>query len=184
MPKTELSMRVKAFLLCLTILALGLGGARAMEPIVIIKSPDEGHSFVYGGVSNRKLQWSDKENKLYAVLTVDNSRYAGNGERAESETLRFYLPEVQKDPATKTYYVLGRNNEKINLAETKKELFFDAIKPVRNAVVRVIKTKGRYEVVAEIYRPEDIAAEDAKAKGDPSATNEWQKMDLNSVIGQ
>lgn len=155
--------------------------ARAMEPIVIIKSPDQGESFVYGSVTNRKLQWSDKEKKLYAVVTVGNSQYSTDNERSANETLKFYLPGVEFDPATKSYFVRGKNGEVIPFATQKKEFLFTSITPVRNAVVRVVRTRGRVEVSAEIYKPEDVAAEEAAEKG--SQTNEWQKFDLNKAIG-
>lgn len=154
----------------------------AIDPIVIIKSPDEGESHVYGRVSDRKLRWSEKEKKLYALITVDNSLYSSNTDRTEKETLRFYLPGVEYDAAKKLYFVRGKNDEVIAFATTTKELFFDSIKPVRNAVVRVVRTRGRIEVVAEIYKPEDVAAEEKEQKS--TQTNEWQKLDLNQAIGQ
>ncbi|PAW75489.1 MAG: hypothetical protein B9S32_17735 [Verrucomicrobia bacterium Tous-C9LFEB] len=169
-------------LLFLVALLAATASAWAIEPIVIIKSPDEGESYIYGRVSDRKLRWSDKEKKLYALITVDNSLYSSNTDRPEKETVRFYLPGVEYDAAQKLFYVRGKNNEVIPFATTKKELLFDSIKPVRNAVVRVVRTRGRIEVVAEIYKPEEVVAEEAEQKS--SQTNEWQKLDLNKAIGQ
>lgn len=172
---------MKTRFLILIWLAAACLSARAMEPMVIIKSPDEGESFIYGAVANRKLQWNEKESKLYAIVSVDNSRYSTAGDRTTTETLKFYLPGVERDEAKKLYFVRGKNGEIIPFAEAKKELFFNAIKPVSNAVVRVIRTRGKIQIVAEIYRPEDVRAEEAKQKSED--TNEWQKLDLDKALG-
>lgn len=161
---------------------MACGVACAMEPIVIIRSPDKGESYVYGRVSGRKLYWSDKEKKLYALITVDNSLYANSTERAEQETVRFWLPGVEYDEAKKLFFVRGRNGEVIPFAIKKKALFVETIEPVRNAVVRVVRTKGRVEVEANIFKPEDVATEESEQKS--TQTNEWQKLDLNQAIGQ
>lgn len=174
-------MKMSRLIFALTGLLAAALPVRAIEPIVIIKSPDVGESYVYGRVSDRKLKWSEKEKKLYALVTVDNSLYSNANERSATETVRFLLPGVEYDEAQKLFFVRGKNGEVIPFAEQKKEFLFTSIKPVRNAVVRVIRTRGRVEVVAEIYKPEEVAAEEAAGKS--SQTNEWQKLDLDKAIG-
>lgn len=155
-----------------------------LQPIILIKSPDHAESFVYGDVSGHKLFWSEKEQKMFAVVTVDNSRYATSTERPGQDTFRFYLPGVVYEPRTKQYVVHGPNGEIVPFAETKKELFLTSINPVHNAVVRVFRTRGKIEVNAEIYNPKEVAQEEAADKAAQSTnTNETKKLDVNNLFG-
>ncbi|HSI86257.1 MAG: hypothetical protein ACAI35_03970 [Candidatus Methylacidiphilales bacterium] len=160
--------------------------AQELTPIAQIKSPDTGSTYAYGDAKKRALYWSEKKQELSAQITFSDAKYAT---QVSEETLEFRLPGVRYDKDKKEFYVvMAKDNQRVLFAVRKKAFMGTSIVPVRNAVIRVIKTGSSVNIVADIYKAEEVAgvekAEKEQEQKEKAKGSDGQEVKVKSLFDQ
>jgi hypothetical protein len=142
-------------------LALPLLAQEGAAPLISITSPDSGSTFAYATTKSRALVWSKKDQVLSAELTFTDSRQTDG--QPNEDTHRFRLPGVAFNEAKGVFFALSPKGEAVPVARLKKELLFNTIQVLPNAVVRVLHERGEVTVILEATRPDDPALHSAGA---------------------
>jgi hypothetical protein len=134
-------MRLAIFLA--TLFAASVSAFASAESVV---SPDRPQTFAYGEMTWNQL-YLGRSGELAARITFSNLPYAGDDNPRRDESFDFRFPGVKFDSARRTFFVSGRRDQRIPVAQFRRGPFCGWIDLAPGAKIYLLKKSGRVTAI-------------------------------------